>query len=115
MVGSQKEAQLQLLTWPYYPLLDGNPNSVVTKNLDPVYSKFTNSIDTVKATKYGRPFCFSHHPTQDQFHTGFDFSLEMVKTASNPEAFQQSNIAASVILEGKNVVTLCQQNASCHE
>ncbi len=41
--------QFQLLSWPYFPLLSGSLTHPISKNLDPVYAKFTNSIDTVKA------------------------------------------------------------------
>lgn len=38
VVGMQGgKPQFQLLPWPYYPLLDGNPASLITKNLDPVF------------------------------------------------------------------------------
>src|ERR1700737_5599909 len=50
VVGMQGDKpQIQLLPWPYFPLLNGSPVHPISKNLDPVYSKFANSVDTVKA------------------------------------------------------------------
>ncbi|MHA8091844.1 gliding motility-associated ABC transporter substrate-binding protein GldG [Aquirufa regiilacus] len=44
------KANLQLMPWPAFPLLTGNPASVITKNLDAIYSKFVSSIDTVSGS-----------------------------------------------------------------
>jgi ABC-2 type transport system permease protein len=102
VVGSQGgKPQFQLLPWPYYPLLDGSPNSLITKNLDPVYSRFTNSIDTVKASDIRKTILLQSSPNALTVATPALISLEMVKTASDPKAFRQANIPAGVILEGK--------------
>jgi ABC-2 type transport system permease protein len=102
VVGSQGgKPQFQLLPWPYYPLLDGSPNSLITKNLDPVFSKFTNSIDTVRANDIRKTILLQSSPNARTVATPALISLEMVKTASDPKVFRQSNIPAGVILEGK--------------
>jgi ABC-2 type transport system permease protein len=102
VVGSQGgKPQFQLLPWPYYPLLDGSPNSTITRNLDPVYSRFTNSIDTVQAANIRKTVLLQSSPNARSVATPALISLEMVKTASDPKSFQQSNIPAGVILEGK--------------
>ena len=50
VVGSSGgKPQNQLLKWPYYPLVSGNNTHPISKNLDPVFGKYVNSIDTVKA------------------------------------------------------------------
>src|SRR5450432_3675248 len=102
VVGTQGgKPQFQLLPWPYYPLLDGSPASLITKNLDPVFSKFTNSIDTVNANDIRKTILLQSSPNASTVATPALISLEMVKTASDPRVFRQSNIPAGVILEGK--------------
>jgi ABC-2 type transport system permease protein len=102
VVGSQGgKPQFQLLPWPYYPLLDGSPASLITKNLDPVFSRFTNSVDTVKANDIRKTILLQSSPNARTVTTPALISLEMVKTASDPKAFRQSDIPAGVILEGK--------------
>ncbi len=102
VVGMQGgKPQFQLLPWPYYPLLDGNPGSLLTKDLDQVFSKFTNSIDTVKANDIRKTILLQTSPHARTVSTPALISLEMVKTASDPKAFQQSAIPAAVLLEGK--------------
>ena len=38
---------IELMPWPAFPLINGNPSSVITRNLDAVYGKFVSSLDTV--------------------------------------------------------------------
>ena len=102
VVGEQGgKPQLQLLPWPYYPLLDGSPSSLITKNLDPVFSKFANSIDTVKAPGITKTILLQTSPNARTVATPALISLETLKNASDPKAFQQSNIPVGVLLEGK--------------
>jgi ABC-2 type transport system permease protein len=102
VVGSQGgKPQFQLLPWPYYPLLDGSPSSGITKNLDPVYSKFANSIDTVQAHGITKKILLQTSPNANTVSTPALISLEMVKTASDPKSFRQANLPVAVVLEGK--------------
>jgi len=102
VVGQQGgKPQFQLIPWPYFPLLDGNPNSLITKNLDPVYARFTNSIDTVKATGISKTIILQSSPNTRTVSTPALISLEMTKTASDAKEFNQSNISVAVVLEGK--------------
>ena len=64
-------------------------------------SKFTNSIDTVKALDIPKTILLQTSPNARTVATPALISLEMVKTASDPKDFQQSNIPVGVILEGK--------------
>jgi ABC-2 type transport system permease protein len=43
------KANIELMPWPAFPLLAGNPASLITKNLDAVYGRFVSSIDTVSS------------------------------------------------------------------
>nr|WP_254712446.1 Gldg family protein [Polaribacter filamentus] len=45
-VGNQ--TQFQNLDWFYHPLVSGNPNNAITKNIVPVRLQFANQIDTLK-------------------------------------------------------------------
>lgn len=85
VIGEQGgKPQFQLLPWPYYPLLDGSPNSLITRNLDPVLSKFANSIDTVKATDIAKTILLQTSPNARTVSTPALISLEIVKSANDP-------------------------------
>jgi len=43
---------IELMPWPAFPLLQGNPSSVITRNLDAVYGHFVSSLDSVKGASY---------------------------------------------------------------
>jgi ABC-2 type transport system permease protein len=102
VVGMQGgKPQFQLLPWPYYPLLDGSRTSLITKNLDPVFSKFTNSVDTVKAPEIAKTILLESSANARSVATPAIITLDAVKTASDPKMFQQSHIPAGVLLEGK--------------
>ena len=38
---------IQLMPWPAFPLLNGNPSFLITKNLDAVYGRFVSTLDTI--------------------------------------------------------------------
>ncbi|HEY4966706.1 MAG TPA: Gldg family protein, partial [Puia sp.] len=102
VVGTQGgKPQFQLMPWPYYPLLDGSSGSLITRNLDPVYSKFTNSVDTVKATDIRKTILLESSPNARTVATPALISLDMVKMAADPKLFQQSHVPAAVLLEGR--------------
>lgn len=42
-------ARIQLMEWPFYPLINRFPGHAITHNLDAVLTRFVSSIDTVKA------------------------------------------------------------------
>jgi gliding-associated putative ABC transporter substrate-binding component GldG len=102
VVGSQGgKPQFQLLPWPYYPLLDGSPSNPITKNLDPVFSRFANSIDTVKAPGIRKSILLQSSPNARTVSTPAMITLESIKTAGDPAAFNRSDIPVAVLLEGK--------------
>ncbi|HEY4154584.1 MAG TPA: gliding motility-associated ABC transporter substrate-binding protein GldG, partial [Puia sp.] len=102
VVGSQGgKPQFQLLPWPYYPLLDGNPSNSISKNLDPVFSRFANSIDTVKADGIQKSFLLQSSPNARTISTPAMISLESIKTANDPKEFNRQHIPVAVLLEGK--------------
>jgi gliding-associated putative ABC transporter substrate-binding component GldG len=102
VVGSTGgKPQFQLMPWPYYPLLDGNSSNPVSRNLDPVFSRFVNSIDTVKAPGIQKSILLQSSPNARTVSTPAMITLESIKTAGDPKSFNQQNIPVAVLLEGK--------------
>ena len=102
VVGMQGDKpQMQLLPWPYYPLLDGSLFHPISKNLDPVYGKFANSLDTVKANGIQKTVLLQTSVNGRSISTPALISFESVKVANDPAVFNRPNIPVAVLLEGK--------------
>jgi ABC-2 type transport system permease protein len=102
VVGMQGDKpQFQLLPWPYFPLLNGSLTHPISKNLDPVYSKFANSIDTVKAPGIEKTILLQGSDNGRTLSTPALISFESVKQASDPRVFNKPHIPVAVLLEGK--------------
>ncbi|HVM88871.1 MAG TPA: gliding motility-associated ABC transporter substrate-binding protein GldG [Puia sp.] len=102
VIGMQGDKpQIQLLQWPYFPLLTGSLVNPVSKNLDPVYAKFTNSVDTVKANGIRKTILLQTSANGKIISTPAIVSFESVKIANDPKVFNRPNIPAAVLLEGK--------------
>jgi len=93
--------QFELIPWPYFPLLNGSLTHPISKNLDPVYSKFANSIDTVKAEGIQKTVLLQSSANSKTVSTPALISFESVKVANDPRAFTQHNIPVAMLLEGK--------------
>ncbi|HEY4207453.1 MAG TPA: gliding motility-associated ABC transporter substrate-binding protein GldG, partial [Puia sp.] len=93
--------QFELLPWPYYPLLNGSLTHPISKNLDPVYAKFANSIDTVVAKGIRKTVLLQSSANSRTEGTPAIITFESVKVANDPKAFTQHNIPVAMLLEGK--------------
>jgi ABC-2 type transport system permease protein len=93
--------QFELIPWPYFPLLNGSLTHPISKNLDPVYAKFANSIDTVKAEGIQKTVLLQSSANSKTVSTPAMISFESVKIANDPAAFRQHNIPVAMLLEGK--------------
>jgi len=93
--------QFELIPWPYFPLLSGSLTHPISKNLDPVYSKFVNSMDTVKAEGIKKTVLLQTSANSKTVSTPALISFESVKVANDPRVFTQHNIPVAMLLEGK--------------
>jgi ABC-2 type transport system permease protein len=99
MTGDKPD--LKLLPWPYFPLLDGSLTQPISKNLDPVFARFTNSVDTVKAAGIQKTVLLHTSKNGRTISTPAIISFESVKQASDPNIFNQPDIPAAYLLEGQ--------------
>lgn len=92
--------QFELLHWNYFPLLQPNETSVVTKNVGLVAGRFVNSIDTVKADNVKKTILLATSANSRTIGTPALISSSENRNAPEDDAFQQSDIPAAVLLEG---------------
>ncbi len=92
--------QMQLMDWPFFPLVNRYSKHVITQNLDAVVTKFASSIDTVKAMGIKKtPFMFSSQYARS-LTTPVKVSINDIRTTVNPENFSQPFIPIGYLLEG---------------
>lgn len=94
------QAQFESYDWFYHPLVQGNPNHPITKNVLPVRFRFTTQIDTLKKDIKKTPLLVSSVLSK---LTGAPTIVELESIAKEP--IQQEYTAGSqllaVLLEGK--------------
>jgi ABC-2 type transport system permease protein len=101
-VGKQGDKeQFENLDWPYYPLLGGSPFHPISKNLDPVYAQFANSIDTVKAPGIQKTILLHTSEHSRRVSTPAIITFEALKYKDDPRIYNESNIPVAMLLEGK--------------
>jgi gliding-associated putative ABC transporter substrate-binding component GldG len=93
--------QLQLVPWPYFPLLSSYTGHPVSKNLNNVLSIFPNSIDTVEAEGIKKTVLLASSDHSRSLKTPAIVSLNSVKTEDDLKTFNSKHFPVAVLLEGK--------------
>jgi len=97
-VGNQ--TQVQNLPWFFHPLVDGNPNHSITKNIRPVRLQFTTQIDTLKNANIKKtPLLVSSLLTSKLGTPNF---VELASVAEEPTeaTYKSGHQLLGVLLEG---------------
>jgi gliding-associated putative ABC transporter substrate-binding component GldG len=93
--------QLQLVPWPYFPLLSSYSDHPIVKNLNSVLSIFPNSMDTVEAEGVRKTVLLATSDHSRILSTPAVVSLNSVKTEDDIKTFNKSHIPIAVLLEGR--------------
>jgi len=94
------QPQMQLVPWPYFPLLSGYSGHPIAKNLDNVLSIFPNSIDTIKNNIH-KTILLASSESSRIISTPAIVTLNSIKTEDDLKTFNQSFIPVAVLLEGR--------------
>jgi len=94
------QPQMQLVPWPYFPLLSGYSGHPISKNLDNVLSIFPNSIDTIKNNIH-KTILLASSESSRIISTPAIVTLNSIKTEDDLKTFNQSFIPVAVLLEGR--------------
>jgi ABC-2 type transport system permease protein len=102
VVGNQGgKPQMQLLPWPYFPLLSNYTNHPIAKNLDYVLTQFPNSIDTVKSPGIKKTVLLATSAESRSLVTPAKVSWNSIQSEADLRTFNQKNIPVAVLLEGQ--------------
>ena len=93
--------QIEVLPWPYFPLLRNTSNHPIAKNLDYVVAQFPHSLDTVKAPGIKKTFLLSTSPEARSLQTPARVEWASIRTEEDLKTFNKSSIPVAVLLEGK--------------
>ncbi|MHA4845148.1 gliding motility-associated ABC transporter substrate-binding protein GldG [Flavitalea antarctica] len=92
--------QVELIPWPYFPLLSSYSGHPISKNLDDVLSVFPNSIDTIKTEGIKKTVLLATSSASRSLSTPAIVTLNSAKTKEEISTFNKSNIPIAMLLEG---------------
>jgi gliding-associated putative ABC transporter substrate-binding component GldG len=97
-IGNQ--TQFKNLDWLYHPLVGGNPNHSITKNVAPVRLQFASQIDTLKNTLKKTPLLVSSLLTQ-KVGTPKIIALQSIAEEVIETDYNNGHQLFAVLLEGE--------------
>lgn len=97
-VGDQP--QIELVDWPYFPLLDPSAMHPISKNLNKILSIFPNSIDTIITPGIRKTVLLHTASTTRSLQTPAIVSFNSIKSPEDLNAFKRSSVPVAVLLEG---------------
>jgi gliding-associated putative ABC transporter substrate-binding component GldG len=93
------QTQFKNLDWYFNPLVSGNPNNAITKNVSPVRLQFANQIDTLKNNIKKTPLLISSLLTK-KIGTPNIIELQSIAEEIVEEDYKSGNQLFAVLLEG---------------
>ncbi len=92
--------RMQMLEWPYFPLINHYADHPVTRNLDAVLTRFVSSIDTVKADGVRKIPLLTTSQYSRVVATPSNISVNELLTKVNPGEFNAGGRGVGYLLEG---------------
>lgn len=93
--------RMQMLEWPFFPLINNYADNPVTRNLDAVVTKFVSSIDTVKADNVRKTALMKTSPYSRKVGAPVNISVGELLTKVKPTDFTLPGVPVGYLLEGK--------------
>ncbi len=102
VVGNEGEqAKIQLLQWPYFPVINEYSKHTTVRNLDATLTRFASSIDTVKATGITKTLLFSSSPYSRKLMSPTFVDINLMQRELDPAKFTTKNVPMAYLLEGE--------------
>lgn len=98
MVGDQP--QTRVMPWRYFPLLNNFPTHPITRNIDGVLSRFTSTIDTVKAEGIKKTPLVTTSKYSRIIPAPARLSFNDARQEPAPEQYNRSFLPVCYLLEG---------------
>jgi gliding-associated putative ABC transporter substrate-binding component GldG len=93
--------QMQLMNWPFFPLINRYADHTITRNLDAVVTRFVSSVDTVKAEGVKKtPLLFTSQYSRS-VAAPVAVNINEIRKNVRDEDFSVSSIPLGYLLEGR--------------
>ena len=92
--------RMQLMEWPFFPLISEFANHPITRNLNAVLSRFANSIDTVKAPGVLKTPLLMTSQYSRKINTPVHININELRKNMRDSDYNTKGIAIGVLLEG---------------
>jgi gliding-associated putative ABC transporter substrate-binding component GldG len=92
--------RMQLMEWPFFPLIGEFANHPITRNLDAVLSRFSNSIDTVKAMGVKKTPLLMTSPYSRKISTPVHINVNELRKNLRDTDYTTAHIPVGILLEG---------------
>ena len=93
--------RMQLMEWPFFPLIGQFANHPITRNLDAVLTRFCNSIDTVKAPGIKKTLLLMSSPYSRKISTPVHINVNELRKNLRDADYTTPHIPVGILLEGK--------------
>jgi len=95
------QPQVNLLPWPFYPLINRFADHTITRNLNAVLGKFVSSVDTIATPQVKKtPLLFTSDYSR-AVNAPVKVSIQDLRKNLTPELLNEQNIPLGWLLEGQ--------------
>lgn len=94
------KANIQLVPWPYFPLISNFGQHPMVRNLDAIYSQYISSIDTVQAPAINKTALLLSSAYTQTIHAPAAISYNMASQNFDPKKNSEGPKAFAYLLEG---------------
>jgi gliding motility-associatede transport system auxiliary component len=92
--------QYQMIKWPYFPILNEFAEHPISRNSQPIYSKFISTLDTIKAGGIKKtPLIWTSTQTR-AIPSPIKIDFNEVRKPPPKELFNKGKLIVSLLLEG---------------
>ena len=95
------QPQIELLPWPYAPLLRNTSGHPIAKNLDFISSSFPQSIDTISSPGIKKDILLTSSSYARSLQTPALMEWRSIRTEQDLQLFNKNEIPVAVLLEGQ--------------
>ncbi len=99
--GRGNQQQRQFIPWPYYPLISPKNQHPITNNLNSIWFRFTNTIDTVGSEDVNKKVLLKTSENSRVLPHPVRINMQKIRQKMNKRLFRSGPQNVSVLLEGQ--------------